>query len=308
MRYFLPSCHCERRLGHRRGMLRQPRAASVLSKGNRLVRAMVCLLVVCGCDPSMAQAQEQRAPVETDQPSLRVERWSAAVLRQPADWYSTEEANQLARRLVVAQHPAGGWIKNTAWVGLADDAEAVRRAHAGRPTIDNDATWRELRFLGAVVTAGSDDPWLRQAIERGLQYLLDGQLNNGGWPQVWPGTSGYQHHITFNDDAMTGVLRLLHDVADARAPFAWLEPAWRERARLAVARGVDCILWCQVRVDGRRLGWGAQHDAQTGLPAAARAFEPASLASAETVDVVYFLMALEDPSPEVCEEIGRAHV
>jgi len=278
-----------------------------------LTGVLMCLLAACGCAQPLAQVQPSApsAPAQqlraVDAPAgSRLARWSAAVLRQPEDWYRTDEALLLARRLVEAQHPAGGWIKNTDWVGLADDAEAVRRGHAGRPTIDNDATWRELRFLAAVITAGGGEPALRRAVERGLQYLLDGQLQNGGWPQVWPGTTGYQHHVTFNDDAMTGVLRLLHDVQRARAPFAWLEPAWRERAQLAVARGIDCILWCQVRVDGRRLGWGAQHDAQTGLSAAARAFEPASLSAAETVDVVRFLMDLEDPQAEVRGAIEAA--
>ena len=52
------------------------------------------------------------------------------------------------------------------------------------------------------------------AFRRGLDYLLKAQYPNGGWPQFYPLRNGYWSHITYNDDAMAGVLELLRDVAD----------------------------------------------------------------------------------------------
>lgn len=71
----------------------------------------------------------------------------------------------------------------------------------------------------------------------GLDYLLAAQYPNGGWPQFYPLRSDYSRHITFNDDAMTDVLALLEDVANARAlPFA------EDAHRLRAAKAIDTAL------------------------------------------------------------------
>jgi PelA/Pel-15E family pectate lyase len=71
-------------------------------------------------------------------------------------------------------------------------------------------------------------------------------------------------------------------------------------------RGIECILKCQVRVDGRRTVWCAQHEVRTLRPAAARSYELESLSGAESVGVVRFLMGLERPGDEVKEAIEAA--
>jgi len=43
------------------------------------------------------------------------------------------------------------------------------------------------------------------------------QYANGGWPQYFPLNQGYYTHITYNDDAMAGVLGLLREVSEGRA-------------------------------------------------------------------------------------------
>ena len=60
-------------------------------------------------------------------------------------------------------------------------------------------------------------PAYREAFERGFDYLLLAQYPNGGWPQFFPLIAGYYTHITYNDDAMAGVLGVLRDAHLAKA-------------------------------------------------------------------------------------------
>ncbi len=232
------------------------------------------------------------------------------VLRQPASWYAMPAARAVADTVLLYQFDDGGWPKNRDMT-LAPAAEAAARqnpvaADEQMPTIDNNATHTQLRLLARVISAGNGTAAHRAAVERGLDYLLAAQYPNGGWPQFFPLRHGYYSHITFNDDAMAEVMRVLDDVAHARAPFAFVDADRRARAARAVAKGLECILRCQVIEDGRRTVWCAQHDEVTLAPAPARNFEPISLSGNESVGVVRMLMQVEDPSPEVIAAIEGA--
>ncbi|HKR21095.1 MAG TPA: pectate lyase, partial [Pyrinomonadaceae bacterium] len=129
---------------------------------------------------------------------------------------------------------------------------------------------------------------------------------NGGWPQFYPDLSGYYKHITFNDNAMIGVMKLLRDVAAVKPAYTFVDEARRAGAAKAVEKGIECILKTQVVVNGKRTVWCAQHDEVTLAPAPARKFEPASLSGGESVEIVRFLMAIQNPSPAVVEAIDSA--
>jgi len=231
------------------------------------------------------------------------------VLQPHAAWHATAEARAIADNVLRYQDATGGWPKNR---NMALDPAAEVAARGGHvpadetmPTIDNGATHTQLRFLARVITAGAGTPADRAAFDRGVAYLLAAQYPNGGWPQFFPLRPGYYSHITFNDDAMAGVLGVLHGIAQGRAPFAFASPAQRAEAAAAVARGVDCILRCQVVIDRRRTAWCAQHDERTFAPVAARKFEPATLSGLESVGLVRFLMAVE-PTAEVVAAVEGA--
>jgi PelA/Pel-15E family pectate lyase len=80
----------------------------------------------------------------------------------------------------------------------------------------------------------------------------------------------------------------------------------RQRAAAAFEKGIDCILKCQVIVDGKRTAWCAQHDEVTLAPAPARAFEPVSLSGHESVGLVRCLMRVEEPAPEIIDAVRSA--
>ena len=231
------------------------------------------------------------------------------VLKQPAAWYAGDEARAIADHVLLYQDATGGWPKNRN-MALPPAVEAAARKKGvpedeTRPTIDNGATHTQLRFLARIITAGRGARAHRAAFDRGLDYLFAAQYPNGGWPQFYPLRPGYYTHITFNDDAMAGVLQVLQGVAKGRAPFAFTSPEQRARAAAAVTRGVDCILRCQIVIGGKKTAWCAQHDETTFAPAPARKFEPATLSGLESVGLVRFLMGVE-PTAEVVAAVEAA--
>jgi PelA/Pel-15E family pectate lyase len=251
-----------------------------------------------------ASASAQEAPAQ----KASVARW-ADVFKQDAAWHRSSEARRIADNVLLCQHEDGGWPKNLdmAQVFSAEKAAQIadERANVKDSTIDNNATYEQLRFLAQVETA-ADNRRYKAAFDRGLNFLLDAQYANGGWPQFPHRASGYWRHVTYNDDAMIGVMELLRDVAAGQSPFAFVDDPRRVRASKAVARGTDCILRTQLRVGGRLTAWCAQYDETTLKPAKARSYEPACLVSKESVGIVRFLMEIEPPSPQVIEAVQSA--
>jgi len=172
-------------------------------------------------------------------------------------------------------------------------------------TIDNGATYTQLRYLAKVYTAGKLLRF-KDSFMSGFDYLLKAQYPNGGWPQFYPLRQGYYSHITFNDDAMIGTMKLLDDVSRKRSGYAFVDAQRCTRAHNAVEKGIDCILRCQIRVDGRLTAWCAQHDENNFSPALARAYELPSLSGEESVGIIEFLMTRDNPSNEIKNAVQAA--
>jgi PelA/Pel-15E family pectate lyase len=227
---------------------------------------------------------------------------------KPAEWYASAEALRIADNLLLYQRNSGGWPKNIDMakpLDAADQRDLRRAAKENDSTIDNGATYTQLSFLARVYTAQPQDRH-RESFLKGFDYLLKAQYPNGGWPQFYPKLEGYYKHITFNDNAMIGVMKLLRDVAAAKPAYAFVDEARRASAAKAVEKGIECILKTQIVVNGRRTVWCAQHDEVTLAPAGGRTFEVVSLSGGESVEIVRFLMSIKDPSPAVVEAIESA--
>jgi pectate lyase len=220
-------------------------------------------------------------------------------LTKPDSWFTSEDAKHLAANVLAHHSDLGGWPKNTDTTRpFKGDRKAIR------PTFDNDATADELRFLARMWGATKDERY-RRAFERGLDYILKAQYPTGGWPQSYPPGRGYHRHITFNDNAMVRLMELLREVADQER-YAFLDPKRRQAARGAFARGVECILKCQVRVKSKPTAWCAQHDEKDYRPRPGRSYELVSLSGAESVGIARLLMSLDDPGPEVVRAVEGA--
>lgn len=218
------------------------------------------------------------------------------------EWYGSDEAHGVATHVLEYQTDVGGWPKN---IDMTQPPEA--QPSDRESTIDNGATTTQIRLLARIAAAQElRDATIVSAVERGIDYLLEAQYANGGWPQFFPLRKGYYTHVTFNDNAMVNVLRLLHDVSRGDDAFAWIGTERRERAKAAVDRGIECILRAQITVDGQLTAWCAQHDEVTLAPAPARKFEPISLSGHESVELAEFLIEAAEPTEDVVRAVDAA--
>lgn len=246
-------------------------------------------------------------PATTLNSSKNEKNWGKHYLHFSAHWYASDEARRFTRNLINYQSAEGAWPKNVDFSikvtpKLLEQIVADGKAN----TIDNEATTVPLRFMALMFQATGDEKY-RAAFNRGLDYLLAAQYENGGWPQFYPlRQDGYYSHITFNDNAMVNVLFLLRDISDENPLFKFIDKQRKQQSALAVARGIDCILKTQIKNNNRLTAWAAQYDETTLQPAWARKYEPPSLSGAESVDIVRFLLAIEQPTAEQISAIEGA--
>jgi PelA/Pel-15E family pectate lyase len=223
-------------------------------------------------------------------------------LDKDPEWFKSDEAKQIAKNILSFQAENGGWPKN---IDTAEKpyTEDPKKLHA---TYDNKATTDELRYLARMYRATQDKVYL-DSFNRGLAYILDSQYENGGWPQeAPPPKKSYPKFITFNDGAMARLMFFVREVYKDDL-YSFVDSSQRERAKKEFDRGIDCILKCQVKVDGKLTSWCAQHDEKDFSPQPARNFELASLSGCESIGIVHVLMNVENPSPEVIAAVDGAY-
>jgi pectinesterase len=253
--------------------------------------------------------------------SMASKTWVSIATSQPAAWYSSNEAKEVAENVLLYQKNAGGWPKNINMHLILTDAEKTIIASEKGSTesakmscLDNDATTTEMRFLAKMFKYVKDERY-KEAFGRGLDFLINAQYPNadnpnaypGGWPQYYPLRGGYSDRITFNDNLMTNILRLLREIYKDSDDFADIvEKGVAEKAKASYDAGIRCILDCQVVVGGIKTFWGAQHDEYTLDPAVGRPHEHPSYSGSEGNDVLKFLLEIEEPSQEIKNAIVAA--
>jgi len=238
--------------------------------------------------------------------------WRECLSQKPS-WYSGPEAIRIADSVLLYQRNNGGWpqrypsIDHTRVLSEKQKARIRREKKLTDTMLDNGATHTQLKYLAKVATATKLERF-KTGFVKGVDYLLAAQLPNGGWAQSYPRAvyGGYARRITFNDGAMIGAMTVLQNVATKKPDYAFVDEERRKKAAEAISKGVDCILKCQIIIDGKRTVWCQQHDEKTFVPRGARSFEPPALCSWESVGIVEFLMQIDKPSPQVIEAIQGA--
>lgn len=254
--------------------------------------------------------------LEKTRPDWMLVTWGTALRQEPL-WYQTDEAVRIGNQLVLYQKDNGGWEKNSDFTRIVSQSEReqiiAKKSDFSETTIDNRTTYTQLQYLAKLITGNlqkSSPPSQHSehlaAFFKGFDYLLSSQYPNGGFPQFFPLKKGYYTHITYNDDAMVGVLDFLKDIVMRKPDYKFVDEERIKKATDSLTRGVDVILRTQVVVNGKKTVWCAQHDEFTLAPAPARTFEPISLSGSESVGIVRHLMAIENPPKVVIEAIESA--
>lgn len=222
----------------------------------------------------------------------------------------SDEAKRVAEQVILYQRVTGGWPKNTDFAKQLTDTQrdsvTKTKQNTFDSTTDNNATSVEMNFLARMYHANGNEEY-KEAVMRGIQYLLDGQYDSGGWPQFWPTMRDYQIHITYNDGAMINTMRVLESIIKDKAPYNNIaDEALKKRIQKAFDKGIECILRTQIKYKGELTVWCQQHDRETFAPAKARAFELPSFCSSESAGIVSLLMDIEKPDKRIKQSIHAA--
>ena len=222
--------------------------------------------------------------------------------------YKPTQIKEIADNVLLYQKDNGGWPKNYDMQAIltAEQQDRVLKAKSAlHTTFDNCTTYSHIKYLAKAYQITGVEKY-KDACLRGIDFTLSAQYPNGGWPQFFPLESNYSRRITFNDDAMTGVMIMLKDILDNKPYYSFVDSARREKAKIAFDKGLDCILKCQINDKGTLTAWCQQHDESSLSPAWARAYEPPSICGRESAPIVLLLMSIDKPSPEVIKSVNSA--
>ncbi len=212
-------------------------------------------------------------------------------LHATGDDYYYEQALRVAHSLISVQHPEGGW-------NYVEDLEGEERLRQFYATVGRQA-WRMEEFQyyygnctfddGVTIDAASfllrlylerHDAEVRRALDHAIQFVLDSQYPNGGWPQRWPlrydhsfqGRADYSPFITLNDNVMMDNVEFLLQCYQTLHRTDLYQPIIRAIYLLADLQQPEPLA-----------GWADQYDPETLLPGHARSYEPRSVNTSTTL-------------------------
>ena len=222
--------------------------------------------------------------------------------------YPESDYTKIADNMILFQRANGGWPKNYDMKAILTPEQVEKVASTKailHTTFDNETTYTHVYYLAQVYTATKIEKY-KEACQKGIQFILDAQYANGGWPQYFPLEKNYSRHITLNDGAYMGIMNLLDKIVHNNPNFSFVDEALKSKVLQSYNKGLDCILNMQIKDNGRLTAWCQQHDEVTLAPAWARKFEPPSICNAESVDVVLFLMKIKNPDERIIQSIQSA--
>lgn len=228
--------------------------------------------------------------------------------RKEKQIYPATDIKDIADNMLLYQKDNGGWPKNYDMQAVLTKEQKDSLARASwetNTTFDNGATYPQIVYLAKANSRFPNQAY-QKAVIRGLDFILTAQYNNGGWPQYYPLEKNYSRHITFNDGAMMGIMKLLKEIADDQPEYAFIENGKKQKLVKAYQKGIDCILKMQINDNGKPTAWCQQHDEITLEPAWARKFEPPSICNGESAEIVLFLMSIRHPSPAIIQAVENA--
>lgn len=221
------------------------------------------------------------------------------------------EIESIADNILLFQRDNGGWPKNYDMRAILNE-EQKEKLKAAKPvlatTFDNSTTYTQVHYLAQAYTLTKINRY-KEGCLKGLDFMLEAQYDNGGWPQYYPNrpeNSDYSTQITFNDDGYTGIMNVLKTIIDKDPSFAFVDNTRRKKVKEAYDKGLEMILKTQIAEDGKKKVWCQQYDEVTLEPVWARTFEPPCFSNQESAPIVMLLMDIENPSDEAIASIQGA--
>ena len=208
-----------------------------------------------------------------------------------------QAAERTVNALIWAQHPSGGWNYLADFAGdrsLRDWYDTIGRNawrleefqhYWGNSTFDDAGTAESARLLLRVYLE-KRDPRFKPALDKAIQFVVESQYPEGFWPQRYPLQHEFSHHglpdytsyATFNDDVAGENIDFLVQCYQGLGDPRVLD---------TIRRGMNAFLVAQQGPP--QPGWSLQYTLD-GRPAAARTYEPRSLATHTTATNIGLLL------------------
>jgi len=206
------------------------------------------------------------------------------------DDYYYQAAAKAADALAEGQLPSGGWHyfinfgtpESTAkwYATIGKNAWRLEefQHYWGNATFDDAGTSEAMQFLLRLYVE-KHDPRFLPALQKSLNFVLESQYANGGWPQRYPATKypyidhgkpDYTSFITFNDDVIGENIRFLMQYYQVTGDAKVLDP---------IHRAMDIYL--KTQQPAPQAGWGLQYTLAL-QPTGARTYEPTALVTHTT--------------------------
>lgn len=208
------------------------------------------------------------------------------------DEYYYQAASTAALALMAGQHRSGGWNYFIDFAGpqsarkwystIGRNAWRLEefQHYSDNATFDDAGTSEAMQLLLRMYLEKHDRRF-RPSLDKAINFVLNSQYSNGGWPQRWSHDArfpAYQSYITFNDDVAAENIKFLLMVSQTLG-----DP----RALPAIRRAMNIFVLTQQAAP--QAGWGLQHTLDL-KPAAARTYEPKALATHTTAANIQQLM------------------
>jgi len=222
--------------------------------------------------------------------------------------YQPTEIAKIADNILLYQKNNGGWPKNYDMFAILSEDQKdslIASKNVLNTTYDNGSTYTQIAALATAYKAIPDEKYKKSAL-RGLDFVLESQYGNGGWPQYYPLEDNYSRCITYNDGAFIGIMNLLSDIIHREPQYDFIDNKHFNKLTAAYNKGLDCILKTQINDDGKPTAWCQQYNEKTLQPAWARKFEPPSICNGESSELVLFLMNIDHPNKQIIDAIQNA--
>ena len=211
------------------------------------------------------------------------------------DEYYYEQACKVAGALIAAQKPCGGWNYMHDFAGEKSaqkwystiGSQAWRleefQHYYGNATFDDEATANSAEFMLRIYMEKKDQVF-GKSLDKAIKFVVKSQYKNGGWPQRYPiktnhpfeGRADYTPFITLNDDV-------------AMSNLDFLMNCYHVLGRTDLEKPIMNAMYLlrDLQYGEPFSGWSDQYTQDNLLPAHARSYEPRSVNTATTVQMIY---------------------
>lgn len=179
-------------------------------------------------------------------------------------------ARAAAEALIRGQNRHGGWDHTINFADLSNETVSF----------DDNQSQSAISFLLALNQV-VEDSRLAAATQRAVDMMVATQLDNGGWPHLYPQRGNYHDYATFNDGGINDCVRVMIEAYQLSPGDKVIEQSLRRVARFMMIS----------QLPPPQPGWAQQYNEYL-QPAWARTFEPASVCPAVTIKNVGTLIDL----------------